>query len=546
MIDLEREFNYLHLAGLLAGILGVSIALAHYVIAFGKNYASIPDVEKVFKIPILGHSPFIRQGDGFLAQFVEAAKENNRKFPGLGKALIWFSPFNPVYFVFNAKAAKEVLTQKKWNNKGFFYKFLHDWLGTGLLTSNGDKWKTRRRMLTPAFHSKILNDFTEVMNKHMRVMTKIIYDEIKNSPNGVAEIDILRKFTLSTLDIICDTAMGKHISSQLNPDHEYVQAIYAETFMAQTRQVNFALWTDSAFKMLQPDTYKKHHSLLKILKDFTMGIIKDRIQEAEDLKQQKEGEGDDAIETETGGERKKLAFLDVLLQNYENNEIDLEGIREEVETFMFEGHDTTSSALSFMSYLLAENGKTCEKLQNELDEKLTFLDTKEDFYTNVDRFEVTNTDYDRMVYTDYSAREALRMFPPVPLITRQDRVKGNPLFSINNLILGIYQIGRDEEAWQKAHEFIPERWAEDGSSPVNNAMRDNAFSWIPFSAGSRNCIGQRFAMMEIKVAIAFMFKFFKFENVVSRQELEDNLQADIILRPKDTLMLKVSLRDEYK
>ena len=128
-----------------------------------------------------------------------------------------------------------------------------------------------------------------------------------------------------------------------------------------------------------------------------------------------QGEGQDQAEFDNEG-GKKLAFLDVLLKNYENDEIDLEGIREEVDTFMFEGHDTTSSALTFLTFLLAENPKSCDKLYAELDEKLAFIDGNEDFYTNLERFEVTNTDYDKMTWTDAASREALRLFPPVPFM----------------------------------------------------------------------------------------------------------------------------------
>ena len=160
------------------------------------------------------------------------------------------------------------------------------------------------------------------------------------------------------------------------------------------------------------------------------------------------------------------------------------------------------------------------------------------------------------------------MYPPVPMITRQNRPEYNFLNPfITNLIISIFEVGRDPNYWPKALKFIPERWLEDqenleelGLAPkgegangkdkdadyeIMNGMKKNAFSWMPFSAGARNCIGQRFALMEIKVAIAYLFKFFHVENTVSWEYLEENLMSDIILRPKDNLMVKLRLREEY-
>ena len=94
-------------------------------------------------------------------------------------------------------------------------------------------------------------------------------------------------------------------------------------------------------------------------------------------------------------------------------------------------------------------------------------------------------------------------------------------------------IQKDERHWSNPEDFIPERF-------IGNIKR-HPYSWIPFSAGYRNCIGQRFAMMEIKILMAYLFKFFDFKSVDERKDL--GIEANLIIRPKFGIKVKVNKRD---
>ena len=76
-----------------------------------------------------------------------------------------------------------VVRDKTYNGKHFFYDFLHEWLGTGLLTSNGGKWQKRRKLITPAFHFNILKSFAPIMNKNASTMARIIYSAYETKEN---------------------------------------------------------------------------------------------------------------------------------------------------------------------------------------------------------------------------------------------------------------------------------------------------------------------------------------------------------------------------
>jgi len=89
---------------------------------------------------------------------------------------------------------------------------MNDWLKTGLLTSWGAKWKTRRRLITPAFHKHVLVDFVEVMNEKAEIMIDVLKNESKTNSG---KVHMMWPITLCALDIIIETAMGHESNIQL-------------------------------------------------------------------------------------------------------------------------------------------------------------------------------------------------------------------------------------------------------------------------------------------------------------------------------------------
>lgn len=100
------------------------------------------------------------------------------------------------------------------------YEFLVDWLGTGLLISTGKKWHSRRKIITPTFHFKILQQFVETFNHQNRIFIEKLKAKGSEKP-----FDIYNLVTLMSLDIISQTAMGVELKAQSNEDSEYVKAV---------------------------------------------------------------------------------------------------------------------------------------------------------------------------------------------------------------------------------------------------------------------------------------------------------------------------------
>ncbi|XP_073463815.1 cytochrome P450 4V2-like [Aquarana catesbeiana] len=462
--------------------------------------------------PLVGDALLLKPNGGDFFQQIIEYTEVLRDLPLIK---LWIGPL-PFLIVYHAETVEPILSTSKHMDKSFAYKFLHPWLGLGLLTSTGEKWRSRRKMITPTFHFAILAEFLEVMNEQ----SKILVDKL-NTRVGKGKFNCFMDITLCALDIICETAMGTKIHAQNNSDSDYIKAIYEMSDMIHRRQKMPWLWPDFVYSRLKAG--RNHDKNLKILHSFTDKTILERAQELKNAEASTNGNA------ELNKPKKRSAFLDMLLKATDDagNTLSHKDIREEVDTFMFEGHDTTAAALNWSLFLLGSHPEIQAKVHKELDETFGQSDRP-----------VTMDDLKKLRYLEAVVKEALRIYPSVPFfartITEDCTIRGFHVPKGVNVVIVPFALHRDPEYFPEPEEFRPERFL-----PENSSGR-NPYAYIPFSAGLRNCIGQRFALMEEKVVLSTILRNFSVKASQKKDEL--CLVGELILRPQDGMWIELEHR----
>lgn len=334
----------------------------------------------------------------------------------------------------------------------------------------------------------------------------------------------MSQFTLNTMTV---TSMGIKIDSLDEPD-EYRNNIYKIGEYLVMRMVTPWLYSDAIYNFLgYRDQLDKH---LNKIHSFTRKIIRTRREklneegnpELDDAQREEEDDGTESVYFKT--RRRRYAMLDTLLAAEAKGQIDEEGIREEVDTFTFEGHDTTSAALTFILFLLASH----EDVQQRVYEEIHGICAANAF----EPLEISH--YNSMAYTDRVIKECLRLYPPVSFISRESseefELHGHKIPPKTLVHMHIYDIHRDEKYFPDPERFDPDRFL-----PENTKDR-HPYAFIPFSAGLRNCIGQKFAMLEIKSVLEHLLLAFRMEAVTRREDIV--FVSDLVLRSKHPIEVR--------
>uniref|UniRef100_A0A8C3W9I2 Cytochrome P450 family 4 subfamily F member 3 n=1 Tax=Catagonus wagneri TaxID=51154 RepID=A0A8C3W9I2_9CETA len=369
----------------------------------------------------------------------------------------------PVLFAPAAIAPKDVV----------FYDFLKPWLGDGLLVSAGDKWSSHRRMLTPAFHFNILKPYMKIFNDSVNVMHAKWQRLVTEGHNL---LDMFEHISLMTLDSLQKCVFSFDSNCQEKPS-EYIAAILELSALVAKRNQQVFLHTDFLYYLTCNG--RRFLKACRLVHHFTDAVIQERRRTLP-----KEGV-DDVLKAKA--KAKTLDFIDVLLltQDEDGKGLSDEDIRAEADTFMFEGHDTTASGLSWVLYNLAKHPEYQERCRQEVQELLRDREPKE-------------IDCELPLHS--------------PHLHSQDACRISPL---------LYLCGWVWELWaglraRRGREESP------GLSP-------------PPTPARRNCIGQTFAMAEMKVALALTLLRFR----VLPVDEEPRRKPELILRAEGGLWLRV-------
>ncbi|XP_069498356.1 cytochrome P450 4B1-like isoform X2 [Ambystoma mexicanum] len=305
---------------------------------------------------------------------------------------VWFGRFVAYLNITHPDYAKTLMARGD-PKDNVIYSSLIPWIGKGLLVLSGQKWFQHRRLLTPGFHYDVLKPYVKLIADS----TKVMLYKWESLVNEQQSVDVYSHVSLMTLDSIMKCAFSYESNCQTDSDNAYTQAVFNLSALANIKLKCFLYHNDFLF-YLSPAGYRFRRAC-EIAHQHTGKVIKQR----------KESLKEGVADPEKERSKRHLDFLDILLCARDENGEGLsdEDLRAEVDTFMFEGHDTTASAISWILYSMAMNQEHQEKCREEIIRILG------------DREMVEWDDLSKMTYTTTCIKESLRLYPPVPMIARQ-------------------------------------------------------------------------------------------------------------------------------
>ncbi|XP_010241652.1 PREDICTED: carotene epsilon-monooxygenase, chloroplastic isoform X2 [Nelumbo nucifera] len=436
----------------------------------------------------------------------------------------WMNEYGPIYrlaagprnfvIVSDPAIAKHVLRNYGKYAKGLVSEVSEFLFGSGFAIAEGPLWTVRRRAVVPSLHKKYLSIIVD------RVFCKCaerLVEKLKPDALSGAAVNMEAKFSQLTLDVI-GLAVFNHNFDSLTADSPVIDAVYTALKEAEARSTDLLpYWKIRALCKIIPRQIKAEKAVTVIRRTVEELIVK--------CKEIVEAEGE-LIDGEEYVNDTDPSILRFLLASRE--EVSSQQLRDDLLSMLVAGHETTGSVLTWTLYLLSKDKSSLTKAQDEVDKVLqgrppTYEDIKE------------------LKYLTRCINESLRLYPHPPVLIRRaqvaDVLPGN--YKVNagqDIMISVYNIHHSSQVWERAEEFVPERFDLEG--PVPNETNTD-FRFIPFSGGPRKCVGDQFALLEAIVALAIFLQHFDFD-LVPDQKISMTTGATI--HTTNGLYMKLSQR----
>jgi cytochrome P450 len=334
-------------------------------------------------------------------------------------------------------------------------RLLEPGLGRGLLTSEGETWRRHRRIMAPSFDPRS-------MNAYAPIMTEVTADLLSrwNALPESSEVDVGAAMMHTTLHIISRT--------MFSADSDEIVNVVERSVEQYQRNVRPSLFDLLGFPEWFAKFFSPRQRAAAAFTEFDQAV--DRLL--------------DNRAGERHVERKDLLARLVAARDAETDSgMTAKEVRDEVVTIFMAGHETTAQALTWTWYLLSLHPAARAKLHDELNAVLGGRTPQYD-------------DIAKLRYTRMVIEEAMRLYPPAHTMARQpistDTILGHRIPAGSVVLIVPWLLHRKSSLWKDPDRFIAERFAVDPPR----------FSYIPFGAGQRICIGAPFAMTEAVLILA--------------------------------------------
>ncbi|XP_045477863.1 cytochrome P450 9e2-like [Harmonia axyridis] len=368
-----------------------------------------------------------------------------------------------------------------------------------LFSLKGKEWRELRSTLSPAFTSSKMKAMFVLISE----ASKKFVEHFEAKKEEIIEVEMKETYSKFTNDVIATCAFGINCDTLENPENEFFtmgKAVTRSTFLRMMRALVRMLFP-TIFEVLKIPTFPKDvtNFFKKIITDTLTtrekeGTIRPDLihllMEARKGKLQQET----SQVTEDTGFATALEVKDTKIKS--DLEISDDLITAQALIFFLAGLETSSALLSFLSYELAKNPDIQQKLISEIDDNLSSSEAS-----------ISYEKLAKMKYLDQVVSEALRKWTPGfglnRICTKEYTIppikEGEiPLTLSKGCFITIPVIGihYDPQFFENPEVFDPERFNDENKKKIVPG------SFIPFGSGPRNCIGSRFALLEIKAVIA--------------------------------------------
>ena len=371
-------------------------------------------------------------------------------------------------------------------------------VGRGLLTADGEAWRLQRRTVAPLFQPTGVASYLAPMAASIEEMLA----RWDGHAQSGAVIDAAREMTALTYDIISRTVFSHEIETPADVMGEAITTYFD------------ALGRIDLWDILPLPRWLPRPAFIKARPAQT--IFREEVRRMLDRRRARIAAGQavpsdlvarllEARDPETGEPLPDAVIHDNLV------------------TFIGAGHETTANALSWTLFLLSEFPDAERRVAAEAKSVTGVPDTD---------------DLARLTETRMILEEAMRLYPPVPFMSRQaigpDRLGDVEVTEGMRVTIVPWVLHRHRKLWPDAELFIPERFA-----PQNRATIPR-FAYLPFGAGARICVGAAFAMQEALLALAMIARRFRVTLVDGAQVMPF---ARMTLRPMNGLPMRIESRN---
>ncbi|KAL8148721.1 cytochrome P450 CYP72A219-like [Apium graveolens] len=395
---------------------------------------------------------------------------------GKTNSYMWWGP-EPRLNILDPELIKEIMSKSNVFRKPYPNP-IGEIITGGLLTAEDEKWTRHRKLISPAFHVDRLKNMLPAMHLSFQDMLKKW--NVLVSATGSAEVDVWPYLEDMSGDVISRTAFGSN--------HEEGRKI----FLLQKEQAHLAIhlaWVSfiPGWRYIPTKACRRMNQVCTELQVSIKSIIGKRELE----KQKGEANNDDdllGILTESNSKEIKEQGIGMSIQE----------VIDECKLFYFAGSETTSNLLVWTMVLLSVHTEWQISAREEV----------------LKAFGREKPDYDGISHLKKITMillEVLRLYPPAAMLIRgipNEAQLGNTNFPAGiGFVLPILLLHYDTDLWgEDAHKFKPERFSHGIFSATKGRL-----SYMPFGGGPRICIGQNFAMVEAKMALAMILQEFSFE-----------------------------------